>query len=58
MGIDIAAQKLLSFVIGSFFAGIGGGIYAHYNRLPQPQDVRLSRRVQPLIIIVSAGWGA
>jgi len=30
MGINVANNKLMAFVIGSFFAGIGGGVYAHY----------------------------
>ena len=39
MGIDVAETKLLAFVIGSLFAGIGGGIYAHYHWLPEPEDL-------------------
>ncbi|HEX7511934.1 MAG TPA: hypothetical protein VF464_01075, partial [Candidatus Methylomirabilis sp.] len=30
MGIDVANNKLMAFVIGSLFAGIGGGVYAHF----------------------------
>ncbi|MFZ6019617.1 MAG: branched-chain amino acid ABC transporter permease, partial [Chloroflexota bacterium] len=30
MGIDVAGSKLMAFVIGSFFAGIGGAVYAHF----------------------------
>ena len=41
MGIDVAGTKLLAFVIGSFFAGIGGGVYAHYIGFLSPGYIRL-----------------
>ncbi|MCX7031481.1 MAG: branched-chain amino acid ABC transporter permease [Spirochaetes bacterium] len=30
MGVDVAGTKLLAFVVGSLFAGVGGAVYAHY----------------------------
>jgi len=57
MGIDIAGNKLLTFVIGSFFAGIGGGVYAHYIGFLSPNTFNFITGFNPLIIIVFGGLG-
>ncbi len=58
MGIDIAAQKLWAFVIGSFFAGIGGGVYAHYIGFLSPNTFNFITGFNPLIIVVFGGLGS
>ncbi len=37
MGIDVANYKTLTFVIGSLFAGLAGGLYAHINGFLHPR---------------------
>jgi branched-chain amino acid transport system permease protein len=58
MGIDIAGNKLLSFMIGSLFAGIGGGVYAHYIGFLSPGTFDFLVGFNPLIIIVFGGLGS
>lgn len=58
MGIDVARYKLLAFVIGSLFAGIGGGIYAHYIGFLSPATFSFLVGFNPLIIIVFGGLGS
>jgi branched-chain amino acid transport system permease protein len=58
MGIDIAGNKLLTFVVGSFFAGIGGGVYAHYIGFLSPNTFSFITGFNPLIIIVFGGLGS
>jgi len=58
MGIDIANTKLLAFVIGSFFAGIGGGVYAHYIGFLSPGTFDFLVGFNPLIIVVFGGLGS
>jgi branched-chain amino acid transport system permease protein len=58
MGIDIAGNKLLAFVIGSFFAGIGGGVYAHYIGFLSPGTFDFLAGFNPLIIVVFGGLGS
>jgi len=58
MGIDIAGNKLLTFVIGSFFAGIGGGVYAHYIGFLSPGTFDFLAGFNPLIIVVFGGLGS
>ena len=58
MGIDIANNKLLTFVIGSFFAGIGGAVYAHYIGFLSPGTFDFLVGFNPLIIVVFGGLGS
>ncbi|HEX9115820.1 MAG TPA: branched-chain amino acid ABC transporter permease [Anaerolineae bacterium] len=58
MGIDVANYKLLAFVIGSLFAGIGGGVYAHYIGFLSPGTFDFLLGFNPLIIVVFGGLGS
>ena len=58
MGIDVAHYKLLSFVIGSLFAGLAGGIYAHYIGFLSPGTFDFLIGFNPLIIVVFGGLGS
>lgn len=58
MGVDVAGTKLLAFVIGSLFAGLGGGIYAHYLAFLSPTTFNFLTGFNPLIIVVFGGLGS
>jgi branched-chain amino acid transport system permease protein len=58
MGIDVASNKLMAFVIGSFFAGIGGGVYAHFIGFLSPGTFDFLVGFNPLIIVVFGGLGS
>ncbi|GIV66828.1 MAG: hypothetical protein AB1457_04240 [Chloroflexota bacterium] len=58
MGIDVAGSKLLAFVVGSFFAGIGGAVYAHFIGFLSPGTFGFLQSFNPLIIIVFGGLGS
>ncbi len=58
MGINVADNKLLAFVIGSLFAGIGGAIYAHYIGFLSPGSFSFLLGFNPLIIVVFGGLGS
>jgi branched-chain amino acid transport system permease protein len=58
MGIDIAGTKLLSFVVGSFFAGMGGAVYAHFIGFLSPGSFSFLISFNPLIIVVFGGLGS
>ncbi len=57
MGIDVAHYKILSFVLGSFFAGLGGGLYAHVNGFLHPNTFNFIKSFDPMIIVVFGGLG-
>ena len=58
MGVDVAGTKLLAFVVGSLFAGIGGAIYAHYIGFLSPNTFSFLKGFDPLIIVVFGGLGS
>lgn len=58
MGIDVGNYKTLTFVLGSFFAGIAGGLYAHINGFLHPNTFNFIKSFDPLIIIVFGGLGS
>jgi branched-chain amino acid transport system permease protein len=60
MGIDIAGTKLLTFVIGSFVAGIGGAVYTHTTGTGflSPGSFDFLVGFNPLIIVVFGGLGS
>ena len=57
MGVDVAEYKILAFVIGSFFAGLAGGLYAHINGFLHPNTFNFIKSFDPMIIIVLGGLG-
>lgn len=58
MGIDIAGNKLMAFIIGCFFAGMAGGVYAHYIGFLSPATFDFLVGFNPLIIVVFGGLGS
>lgn len=58
MGVDIAQYKTLAFVIGSLFAGIAGGLYAHINGFLHPDNFNFIKSFDPLIVVVFGGLGS
>lgn len=57
MGIDTTHHKVLSFVIGSFFAGVGGVLYAHFTSFitPEPQVFGLVRSIEFVVMVTLGG---
>lgn len=58
MGIDVVRYKNLSFVIGSFFAGLAGGLYAHHMAFLSPGTFDFLQSFDPMIVIVFGGLGS
>jgi branched-chain amino acid transport system permease protein len=58
MGVDVAEYKILTFVIGSLFAGLAGGLYAHINGFLHPNTFNFIKSFDPMIIVVLGGLGS
>lgn len=58
MGIDIADNKIVTFVLGSFLAGLAGGLYAHLNGFLHPNTFNFIKSFDPMIIVVMGGLGS
>jgi branched-chain amino acid transport system permease protein len=58
MGIPIFRYKLLSFAIGSFYAGIAGGLFAYYMMSITPEPFNLWLSIEYIAIIIIGGLGS
>lgn len=58
MGINIARYKVQSFAIGSFMAGVGGGLYAHFLSYINPSDFGFLKSIDILSMVVLGGLGS
>ncbi|MCB2189552.1 MAG: branched-chain amino acid ABC transporter permease [Deltaproteobacteria bacterium] len=54
-GINTTRYKLLAFCLSGFFAGIAGGLYAHFMRLAGPSTLEVSLSFQVIIWSVFGG---
>lgn len=58
MGIDVTKYKVLAFTVGAFFAGLGGGVYAHYFYGMQPGTFNFMKSIDYLVMVVLGGMGS
>ena len=58
MGINLARHKMISFVVSSFFAGIGGGLLAMYQCMAQANNFKTNMTYEILLIVVIGGIGS
>ena len=58
LGIPVGKYRLLSFWIGSFYAGVAGGLWAAYSGMISPDQFSLVLSIQFLSIIVIGGMGS
>ena len=58
MGVDTTRYKVVAFVVGAFFAGIAGGLYAHYNSLIKPDDFGFLKSVEIVVMVILGGMGS
>jgi branched-chain amino acid transport system permease protein len=58
MGVNLFKHKVLSFAIGAFFAGIGGGLLGNLLGTIDPLMFKFSLTFNILLIIVLGGMGS
>ena len=58
MGINLAKHKMLSFVTSSFFAGVGGALFAMYVANAQAKVFTATMTYEVLLIVVIGGIGS
>lgn len=58
MGINTTKVKVRAFVIGAFFAGIAGGLFAHFLLYINPQTFDFNRSFEIVIMVVMGGMGS
>jgi len=58
MGVDTTRFKIFAFVFGAFWAGIAGGLWAHYLQFLHPSSFTFMKSVEILVMIVIGGLGS
>lgn len=58
MGVNLFKHKMLSFVISSFFAGVGGALLAMFQTAVQASSFMSSMTYEILLIVVIGGIGS
>ena len=58
MGINLARHKRLAFCISSFFAGVGGGLFAMFANQAQAKVFTTAMTYEILLIVVIGGIGS
>ena len=57
IGTNVDKYKLMVFVIGAFFAGIAGSLYAHYITFIDPSSFTVMESIAVLLMVVFGGMG-
>ena len=58
MGVDTTRYKVKAFVIGSFLAGVAGGLFAHYMMYLNPTMFMFVRSFEVVAMVVLGGLGS
>ena len=58
MGVNLTKYRILSFGISSFYAGIGGALFAHYLQYVSVEGFDLLQSIQFLGMIIIGGLGS
>ncbi|HUG72249.1 MAG TPA: branched-chain amino acid ABC transporter permease, partial [Steroidobacteraceae bacterium] len=57
MGINTTRYKIIAFLVGAFFAGVAGGIYAHFRQYIAPQGFGFDKSIEIVVMVILGGMG-
>jgi len=57
MGINPVRYKVTAFVVGAFFAGIAGGLYAHHKAVLTPGGFDFLKSIEIVVMVIMGGMG-
>lgn len=55
MGINSARYKMTAFATGAFFAGVAGGLYAHFVTYINPSQFGFIRSIEIVVMVIVGG---
>jgi len=58
MGKNVNKYKIIVFVVGAFFAGVAGSLYAHYITFIDPSSFTVMESIAVLLMVVFGGMGS
>lgn len=57
MGINPTRYKVTAFVLGAFFAGVAGALYAHHKRFISPAGFDFMKSIDIVVMVILGGMG-
>ena len=57
MGVNTTKYKVTAFVVGAFFAGIAGGLYAHSTQFLTPNGFGFMLSITYVVMVILGGMG-
>jgi branched-chain amino acid transport system permease protein len=57
MGINTTRYKITAFLVGAIFAGLAGGVYAHFKQYIAPQGFGFDRSIEIVVMVILGGMG-
>jgi branched-chain amino acid transport system permease protein len=57
IGINPTKYKVTAFVVGAFFAGIAGGLYAHAKYFISPDGFGFMKSIEIVVMVILGGMG-
>jgi branched-chain amino acid transport system permease protein len=57
MGLNTTRYKITAFVVGSFFAGVAGGLYAHLKGYLNPGGFDFNKSIEIVVMVILGGMG-
>ena len=58
LGVDTTRYKITAFVLGAFFAGVAGGLFAHYLCYLNPNSFTFLKSIEIIAMVVLGGMGS
>lgn len=58
MGINTTRYKVFAFVLGAFFAGVAGGLQAHYLQYLHTNSFTFLRSIEIIVFVILGGGGS
>ncbi|HEY6194275.1 MAG TPA: branched-chain amino acid ABC transporter permease [Candidatus Eisenbacteria bacterium] len=58
LGVDTTRYKVLAFVMGAFFAGVAGGLFAHFLSYLNPSSFTFLKSIEVIAMVVLGGMGS
>jgi branched-chain amino acid transport system permease protein len=58
LGVDTTRYKVTAFVLGAFFAGVAGGLFAHYLSYLNPGSFTFLKSIEIIAMVVLGGMGS
>ena len=58
LGVDTTRYKVIAFVLGAFFAGVAGGLFAHFLSYLNPSTFTFLKSIEVIAMVVLGGMGS